>query len=91
MISRAAPRDDGSYDLPVGAEPQGEPGLAADAVVVRQSRLQRDGLFTALLAVFALAFARGFTGAQTAGGRVAVVYLRTGPDEYRAYGLEGGP
>ena len=56
----------------MGAEPQGEPGLAADAVVVRQSRLQRDGLFTALLAVFALAFARGFTGAQTAGGRVAV-------------------
>jgi hypothetical protein len=72
VISRAAPRDAGSYDLPVGAEPQGEPGLAADAVVVRQSRLQRDGLFTALLAVFALAFARGFTGAQTAGGRVAV-------------------
>jgi hypothetical protein len=53
-------------------EPQAEPGVAADVIVVRQSRVQRDGLFGALLAAFALAFARGFTGAQTAGGRIAV-------------------
>src|SRR5712691_1233750 len=72
VISRAVPGGDRSYDLPVSAEPRGEPGLAADAVVVRQSRAQRDGLFTGLLAVFAVAFARGFTGAQTGGGRVAV-------------------
>jgi hypothetical protein len=43
-----------------------------DAIVVRESRLQRDGLFGGLVAVFALAFIRGFAGAQTGGGRVAV-------------------
>jgi hypothetical protein len=52
------------------AEVRGEP--AAAAIVVRQSRLQRDGLFGGLLAVFALAFARGYPGAQTAAGRIAV-------------------
>jgi hypothetical protein len=46
--------------------------VAADVIVVKQSRAQRDGLFGALVAVFALAFARGFTGAQTAGGRIAL-------------------
>jgi hypothetical protein len=40
--------------------------------VVRESRLRRDGLFGALLAVFVLAFARGFPNAQTTAGRVAV-------------------
>jgi hypothetical protein len=49
---------------------RGEP--AAAGIVVRQSRLQRDGLFGGLLAVFALAFARGYPGAQTAAGRIAV-------------------
>jgi hypothetical protein len=56
----------------MGAEPRGEPAMAVSVIVVRQSRVQRDGLFGGLLAVFALAFARGFTGAQTSGGRIAV-------------------
>jgi hypothetical protein len=46
---------------------------AAGAIVVRQSRAQRDGLFGALIAVFLVALVRGYTGAQTAAGRVAVV------------------
>lgn len=62
----------------MSGEPQGELGVAADAIVVRQSRVQRDGLFGALIAVFALAFARGFTGAQTAGGRIAVAVFAGG-------------
>jgi hypothetical protein len=48
-------------------------GAAAGAVVVRQSRVQRDGLFGALLAVFLVALVRGYAGAQTGTGRVAVV------------------
>jgi hypothetical protein len=40
--------------------------------VIRPSRLQRDGLFGALIAVFVLAFARGFPAAATTGGRIAV-------------------
>jgi hypothetical protein len=55
----------------VNASVQDEPG-AAHSIVVRQSRAQRDGLFAGLVAVFALAFARGYPGAQTPGGRVAV-------------------
>jgi hypothetical protein len=50
----------------------GEAG-AGDAVVVRQSRGQRDGLFGGLAAVFVVALWRGYAGAQTSGGRVAVV------------------
>jgi hypothetical protein len=48
-------------------------GAAAVAVVVRQSRLQRDGLFCALVAVFLIALARGYPHAQTAAGRVVLV------------------
>lgn len=40
--------------------------------VIRPNRLQRDGLFGALVAVFILAFARGFPAATTTGGRIAV-------------------
>lgn len=58
------------YDLAVSAESHAVPG---DAIVVRQSRAQRDGLFGGLAAVFVVALWRGFTGAQTSGGRVAVV------------------
>lgn len=53
-----------------------EPGPAAGAaaaVVVRQSRLQRDGLFGALVAVFLVALARGYPHAQTTTGRVVLV------------------
>jgi len=46
--------------------------------VIRQKRLQRDGLFGALIAVFVLAFARGFPGAATTGGRIAVAVLTGG-------------
>ena len=46
---------------------------AAAAVVVRQSRLQRDGLFGALVAVFLVALARGYPHAQTATGRAVLV------------------
>jgi len=49
------------------------PGPAADAVVVRQSGLQRDGLFGTLVAVFLVALARGYPGAQTTAGRISVV------------------
>jgi hypothetical protein len=41
--------------------------------IVRPSKLQRDGLFGGLLAVFVLAMARGITGAATGGGRIAVI------------------
>ncbi len=58
------------YDLAVSAESHAVPG---DAVVLRQSRAQRDGLFGGLAAVFVVALWRGFTGAQTSAGRVAVV------------------
>jgi hypothetical protein len=58
------------YDLAVTAESPAEPG---DAIVLRQSRAQRDGLFGGLAAVFVVALWRGYTGAQTPGGRVAVV------------------
>jgi hypothetical protein len=40
--------------------------------VIRPSKLQRDGLFCALVFVFSLAFIRGYPGATTAGGRIAV-------------------
>lgn len=46
-----------------------------DAIIVRESRLRRDGLFGGLLAVFVLAFVRGFAGAQTTAGRVAVTII----------------
>jgi hypothetical protein len=41
--------------------------------VVCQSRLQRDGLFGALVAAFLLALVRGYPHAHTAAGRAAVV------------------
>jgi hypothetical protein len=40
--------------------------------VVNQSRAQRDGTFGALVALFILVFVRGYPGAQTTGGRIAV-------------------
>jgi len=40
--------------------------------VIRPSRLQRDGLFCALVLVFILAFVRGYPGATTTDGRIAV-------------------
>ena len=46
--------------------------------VIRPSRLQRDGLFGALVAVFVLAFARGYPGAATTGGRIGVVIFTGG-------------
>ena len=64
-------------DDPSGGMPA--PGPAADlagATVLRQSRLQRDGLFGGLTAVFLVALVRGYAGAQTATGRiVAVVFV----------------
>lgn len=51
---------------------------AAGTVVVRQSHGQREGLFGGLVAVFVLAFARGFPGAQTAGGKIAVTIFCAG-------------
>jgi len=46
--------------------------------VIRPSRAQRDGLFGVLLVVLILAFARGFPGAATTGGRVAVAAFTGG-------------
>ncbi len=57
---------------PSSGVPAAGPGAAA-ATVLRQSRLQRDGIFGALTAAFLVALVRGFAGAQTAAGRVAVV------------------
>jgi hypothetical protein len=54
----------------VTADSSAEPG---DAIVVRQSRAQRDGLFGGLAAVFVVALWRGYTGAQTSAGRAAMV------------------
>lgn len=48
-------------------------GAPAATIVVRQSRLQRDGLFGALVAVFLVALARGYPHAQTATGRAVLV------------------
>jgi hypothetical protein len=45
--------------------------------VVRESRVQRDGLFGGLVAIFVLAFIRGFAGAETGAGRVAVTIFTT--------------
>jgi hypothetical protein len=59
---------DPSSGVPPGpADPAGAP------IVLRQSRLQRDGLFGALIAVFLVALARGYPGAQTTTGRVVLV------------------
>ena len=61
--------DEPSSDAPA-------PGPAAPAaapIVLRQSRLQRDGLLGGLAVVFLIALVRGYTGAQTATGRVVVV------------------
>ena len=41
--------------------------------IVRPSKLQREGLFGGLIAVFILAMVRGITGAGTGGGRIAVI------------------
>jgi hypothetical protein len=41
--------------------------------VIRPSKLQRDALFAALAGVFVFAFVRGYPGATTTGGRIAVI------------------
>ena len=41
--------------------------------IVRPSRLQRDGFFGGLIAVFILAIVRGIFGAGTGSGRIAVI------------------
>lgn len=61
----------------VDAYYDGAAGGFGDAVVVRESRLQRDGLFGGLVAVFVLAFFRGFAGAHTGTGRIAVTIFTT--------------
>lgn len=58
-----------------GAPDPGPATGAVAAVVVRQSRLQRDGLFCALVAVFLIALARGYPHAQTVTGRVVLVVI----------------
>jgi hypothetical protein len=62
--------DESSSDVPACGPVTDAAGAT---IVVRQSRLQRDGLFGALIAVFLLALVRGYPHAQTAAGRVAVV------------------
>jgi len=46
--------------------------------VIRPSKLQRDSLFAALVAVFIFAFIRGYPGATTTGGRIAVIVFAGG-------------
>jgi hypothetical protein len=46
--------------------------------VIRPSKLQRDSLFAALMAVFVFAFIRGYPGATTTGGRIAVIAFAGG-------------
>jgi len=60
---------DAYYDGPAGG--------FGDAIIVRESRAQRDGLFGGLVAVFVLAFIRGLAGAQTGAGRVTVAIFTT--------------
>ena len=60
-------------DEPSSGVPAPWPADPAGAIVLRQSRLQRDGLFGALIAVFLVALVRGYPGAQTTTGRVAVL------------------
>ena len=60
-----------------GVPDSGPAAGAAAAVVVRQSRVQRDGLFGALVAVFLVALERGYPHAQTVTGRVALVVFVT--------------
>jgi hypothetical protein len=55
-----------------GGVPTTGPGAAA-AIVLRQSRVQRDGLFGVLTAAFLVALVRGYAGAQTTTGRVVVL------------------
>ena len=55
----------------------GPAGGFGDAIIVRESRAQRDGLFGGLVAIFVLAFARGMAGAQTSAGRIAVAIFTT--------------
>jgi hypothetical protein len=62
---------------PGAPDPGPATGAAASTVVVRQSRLQRDGLFGALVAVFLVALARGYPHAQTATGRAVLVVFVT--------------
>jgi hypothetical protein len=62
--------DESSPGVP---DPRPATGTAVAAAVVRQSRLQRDGLFGALVAVFLVALARGYPHAQTSTGRVVLV------------------
>lgn len=57
-------------------QPAGVPGDGM--AVVRQSSAQRDGLMGVLIAVFAVAIWRGYTGAQTTGGRIALVVILGG-------------
>ncbi len=45
---------------------------SGDAIVIRERATANAWLFGGLTAVFVLAFARGITGAQTQGGKVAV-------------------
>jgi hypothetical protein len=66
------------YDPRMSAEMTGGASPVAGTVVLRQSHAQREGLFGGLVAVFVLAFARGFPGAQTTGGRIAVTVLCAG-------------
>jgi hypothetical protein len=56
-----------------GVPATGPADPAAAPIVLHQSRLQRDGLFGALIAVFLVALVRGYTGAQTTTGRVVLV------------------
>jgi len=58
---------------PPGGPPAPGPADPAGAIVLRQSRLQRDGLFGGLIAVFLVALVRGYPGAQTSTGRIVLV------------------
>jgi len=49
------------------------PGESAAPTVVRQSSAQRDGLFGGLIAIFLLTLWRGYTGATTTDGHIAIV------------------
>jgi hypothetical protein len=63
------------YDPRMSAELTGGASPVPGTVVLRQSHAQREGLFGGLVAVFVLAFARGFPAAQTTGGRISITIL----------------
>jgi hypothetical protein len=71
----------------MGVESRDEPGAPASEVIVRQSRVQRDGLFITLLALFALG-PRGQTATLSGQCGDELRVASVGSGRYRSRGLK---